>query len=60
MEANTFDLHMPNDPLPRPFNENLSKIILSGHAECLIELEELSEVFLEPPPKRDIHVIVGM
>lgn len=61
VDADTLDLYKSRDPVSRPYEESLSKIILSEHAECLqIGLDELSEVFPEAPPKRDIHIIVGM
>ena len=61
VDADTLALYKPRDPLPRPYRENLSKLILSEHGE-LLEMgdDELSEVFPEQPPKRHIHVIVGM
>lgn len=52
-------LYKPKDPVPRPYKENLRKFILSDHAERLEGPDELSEVFLAPPPKHMIHVIVG-
>lgn len=59
--AYALDLYKPRDPVPRPYEENLSGIILSQHAELLkMGDDELSEVFPAPPPKRHIHVIVGM
>jgi hypothetical protein len=61
VDADTLDLYKPRDPVPRPYKENLSNLILSEHGE-LLEMgdDEISEVFSEPPPKRHIHVIVGM
>lgn len=53
MDADTLYLYKPKDPLPRPYKENLSKITLLEHAEGLeMALDELSEVFPEPPPER--------
>ncbi|KAI9459632.1 hypothetical protein HD554DRAFT_2029191 [Boletus coccyginus] len=61
LAAHTLALYKPKDPLPRPYKENLSKFILSQHGK-LLEMgdDELSEVFPTPPPKRHIHIIVGM
>ena len=53
-------LYKPNNYVPRPYQENLSKIILSEHAQ-LLEMtgDKLSEVFLALP-SNNIHIIVGM
>ena len=61
IDVDTLALYKPRDPLPRPYWENLSKLILLEHGE-LLEMgdDELSEVFPEQPPKHHIHIIVGM
>ena len=61
VDADTLALYKPRDPVPRPYKENLSKLIFSEHGE-LLEMgdDELSEVFPSPPPKHHIHIIVGM
>lgn len=61
VDADTLDLYKPKDPLPIPYKENLSKFTLLEHGEPLeIAVDELSVVFPELPPKRDIHIIVGV
>jgi len=62
VEANTLHLYQLRKPIPKPYKNNLSKIILSGHGE-LLETgdDQLSEVFSEQAPtERHIHIIVGM
>ena len=60
VDADDLDLYKPNNYVPRPYQENLSKIILSEHAQLLqMAGNKLSEVFLDLPPKH-IHIIVGM
>ena len=60
VSADDLDLYKPNNCVPRPYQENLSKIILSEHAQLLqMTDDKLSEVFLALPPKH-IHIIVGM
>jgi hypothetical protein len=61
VDAITLDLYKPRNPVPKPYKPNLNKFNLLEHGE-LLEMgdDEISEVFPEPPPKRHIHVIVGM
>ncbi|KAI9569501.1 hypothetical protein HD554DRAFT_535796 [Boletus coccyginus] len=58
VDAHTLHLYKPRNPLPRPYEDNLSKIILSEDGELLEMVDKLSEVFPEQPPKRHIHIIV--
>lgn len=60
VDANDLAVYVPSDYVHKPYKENLSKIILSEHRELLEDVNELSEVFLESPPKHSIHIIVGM
>jgi hypothetical protein len=57
VDAINFTLYKPKDPVSIPYEE---KLILSEHSERLEGADELSEVFPVQPPKRDIHLIVGM
>ncbi|KAI9455721.1 hypothetical protein HD554DRAFT_264224 [Boletus coccyginus] len=58
VDAHTLRLYKPRNPLPRPFEDNLSKINLSEDGELLQTVDKLSEVFPEQPPERHIHIIV--
>ncbi|KAF8554451.1 hypothetical protein OG21DRAFT_1484651 [Imleria badia] len=59
VDADTLSLYKPRNPVPTPVRGNLSKIILSEHAERLQEeLSRLSQVFPEPLPEDRIHIIV--
>ncbi|KAF8550758.1 hypothetical protein OG21DRAFT_371376 [Imleria badia] len=55
VDAMTLSLYKHRGPVDK---ESVSEIVLSEHAERLMELDELSEVFPEPPPKHHIHIIV--
>ena len=57
--AHTLALYKPKDPVPRPYNENLSGVILSEHGELLDPWDVLSDVFPAPSPAGHIHIIVG-
>ena len=62
VDANALDLYKPREPVPRPYKDNLGKIILSQDGE-LLEMgdDKLSEVFPgRAPAERHIHIIVGM
>ncbi|KAF9220860.1 hypothetical protein BS17DRAFT_820387, partial [Gyrodon lividus] len=59
VDASALQLYKPRDPVPEPYDENLSSVILSELGEPLSPSHELSEVFTAPPPKRHIHIIVG-
>jgi Crinkler effector protein N-terminal domain len=53
-------LYKPKAPISIPFQvERLRKFILSENGEMLYRMYRLSNVFPEPPPEYDIHVIVG-
>jgi hypothetical protein len=58
VDADDLALYKPKDPVSEPYEENLSKFILSENARLLKGTHELSEVFPASPPKQDIHVIV--
>lgn len=60
VDAVFLPLYKPRDPVPRPYRESLGEFNLSEHSELLKTDDDLSEVFPAPPPKRHIHVIVGM
>ncbi|KAH9977131.1 hypothetical protein BGW80DRAFT_836767 [Lactifluus volemus] len=52
-------LYKPKAPISIPFQvERLRKFILSENGEMLYGMYRLSNVFPEPPPEYDIHVIV--
>ncbi|KAF9226140.1 hypothetical protein BS17DRAFT_878808, partial [Gyrodon lividus] len=56
--ASALRLYKPRDPVPEPYDENISSVILSELGKPLSPSHELSEVFTAPPPKRHIHIIV--
>ncbi|KAF8127416.1 hypothetical protein EV363DRAFT_43336 [Boletus edulis] len=58
VDADTLALYKPKTAVSKPYKEHLSKLILSEHGDFLQRGDELSDFFPEPPPKRDIHVIV--
>ena len=55
----TLRLYKLRDFVPTPFKKNLNGVILSEHGKLLDATDELSQVFLAPPPKRYLHIIVG-
>ncbi|KAF8120875.1 hypothetical protein EV363DRAFT_1406769 [Boletus edulis] len=56
--AHALALYNPKDPVSRPYEDHLRKLILSKDGKLLEGYQELSEVFSEPPSKYNIHVIV--
>jgi Crinkler effector protein N-terminal domain len=58
VDPDDLTLYKPKAPISIPF-ESLRKFTLSENGEMLYGMYRLSNVFPEPPPEYDIHVIVG-
>ncbi|KAF9231852.1 hypothetical protein BU15DRAFT_19257, partial [Melanogaster broomeanus] len=58
VDAADLRLYKPRHPVAKPYDENLSSVVLSELGKPLSAWHELSEVFAVPPPTRHIHIIV--